>query len=115
MGVVSCLSVIRGSFAQTWSVWEHEACTLSGIKKVRSWEVVSVYIYLDSDFNPYHSYSIAIVSFIERLSSGGRVRYGRFHCIAFYVSLDYTSTVSRLALHVLTVIANSANFTRFSP
>ena len=59
--------------------------------------------------------AIAIVSFIERLSSGGRVRYGRFHCIAFYVSLDYTSTVSRLALHVLTVIANSANFTRFSP
>ncbi len=50
VGVVSCLSVIRGSFAQSWSVWEHEACPLSGIKNVRSWEVVSVY--LDSDFNP---------------------------------------------------------------
>ncbi len=72
MGVISCLSVIRGSFAQSWSVWEYEACPLSGIKKVRSWEVVSVY--LDSDFNPCHS-------FIERLFSGGRVRYGRFHCI----------------------------------
>ncbi len=32
--------------------WEHEACPLSGIKKVRLWEVVSVY--LNSDFNPCH-------------------------------------------------------------
>ncbi len=44
---------IRGSFARTRLVWEHEACPLSEIKKVRSWEVVSVY--LDSDFNPCHS------------------------------------------------------------
>ena len=36
VGVVSWLSVIRGSFAQSW---EHEACPLSGIKKVCSWEV----------------------------------------------------------------------------
>ncbi len=39
VGVVSCLSVIiRGSFAQSWSVWEHKACPLSGIKKVRLWD-----------------------------------------------------------------------------
>ncbi len=39
------------------AVWEHEACPLSGIKKVHLWEIVSVY--LDSDFNPCHnSYSV---------------------------------------------------------
>ncbi len=59
VGVVSCLFVIRGSFAQSWSVWEHEACPSSVRNQegpVRLWEVVSVF--LDSDFNPCHSYSV---------------------------------------------------------
>ncbi len=33
--------------------WEHKACPLSGIKKVRSWEVA--FVYLHSNFNPCHS------------------------------------------------------------
>ncbi len=74
-------AVIRGSFAHTWSVWEHEACPLSGIKKVRSWEVVSVYLDIVISIR-----AIQLVSFefIERFSSGGRVRYGRFHCSGLF-------------------------------
>ncbi len=61
-----------------------EACPLSGIKKaVRLWEVVSVY--LDSDFDPCHIHVASV--FIERLSSSGRVRYGRFHCIVLCVTI----------------------------
>ncbi len=39
--------------------WKHEACPLSGIKKVRLWEIVSVY--LDSDFNPCYSYKEVVL------------------------------------------------------
>ncbi len=34
----------KRQFCTSWSVWEHEACPLSRIKKVRLWEVVSVYL-----------------------------------------------------------------------
>ncbi len=52
-GCCFLLFVIRGSFVYEFSQLEYEACPLSGIKKVRLWDVVSVY--LDIDFNPCHS------------------------------------------------------------
>ncbi len=49
MGVVSSLSVIKEAVlrrvGQFGSTKHDEACPLSGIKKVRLWEVV--YVYLD--------------------------------------------------------------------
>ncbi len=63
---------IRDSFAQELVSWEHEACPLFGIKKVRLWEVTSVVLDI-SNTTEVTSHIIKL----ERLPSSGRVRYGR--------------------------------------
>ena len=56
MGVASYLSAIRGHFQRTSAVGSMQFVQFQSVPQ--------------------------LVSFIGRLSAGGRVRYGRFHCTA---------------------------------
>ena len=72
-----CLSATRGDFLRTAFSREHAVCPLSGIEKR---PLVGGYLIYTSAI-VFSIGATAGVLYIERLSAGGRVRYGRFHCI----------------------------------